>query len=109
MAFNIDAPVFAPSVESASQGPSEKPVTQLPVKKVVPPKSLRKESQDLPLPQPEPQPKPVEDPAADFGGYQNRHLNSDQIAEQTENQKAEEMKDEATKIYTLEEMMALRN
>lgn len=31
------------------------------------------------------------------------------MAEQIEKQKAEEMKDEETKIYSLEQMMALRN
>jgi hypothetical protein len=69
MAFNIDAPVFAPTIEPASQVPADKPATQLPVKKVVAAKPNVKETHDLPLPKPVAQPKPVDDPTADFGGY----------------------------------------
>ncbi len=52
----------------------------------------------------------IDEPAADFGGYKNRHLTSEtNNSEEVEKRRAEEAEEEKKKIYTLEQMMALRS
>ena len=47
-------------------------------------------------------------PKADFGGYTNRHLNSEQVAESIEKTKVASAAEEMERTYTMEFMMSLR-
>lgn len=47
-------------------------------------------------------------PKADFGGYTNRHLNSDQLAETAEKSKKDQAAEEEQRTYSMEFMLGLR-
>lgn len=88
--FNIDAPVFTPTFTPAEGAITEK---------------AEPKNEPVQLPRA----VKVEEPQADFGGYQNRHLtNPVEIAESRIQSLEETAEAESKKVYSLQFMLSLR-